>query len=269
MEYRVLRFYKVAITGYRKTFFSKLRNTLRSTSLGDHKHQSNTNSCVATARESSHYFTDCACTHFNDWYRARLGLVKLNAYNKPTRVPDYCMVHSTLYRKRHNTIVNKRKKATANRFAIMGDDQIIWNQNLRPDLVVRKVNDVIIFDLTVPFENGLEDFDADIKAKLDKYKSLAGGLSINNNRVVVVAIVVGALGSWEPTNDKSLRRLCGKSDLRNMKKIIVIDTIAYSRDISHEHISRVPKDTNGRQAWPLIPPDFNTFLYCIYCFPVC
>lgn len=40
----------------------------------------------------------------------------------------------------------------------MGEDQVLGTQNLRPNLVVRKGNDRIIFDITVPFDSGREAF---------------------------------------------------------------------------------------------------------------
>lgn len=127
-------------------FFSLLRNKFRkdrTLSLRNHKHQGKTNYCVAAARESSHFFTVGAFTRFKDWrfiHLARLGLVKLNGYNRPTRrnpgpvktmcrrcpnvetlphILDHCMVHSSLYRKRHNAIISRIKKAAAESGAVL------------------------------------------------------------------------------------------------------------------------------------------------------
>lgn len=47
------------------------------------------------------------------------------------------------------------------------------SENLRPDLVVQKGNDIIIFDVTVPFENGFQAFEDDRKNKVEKYRNLA------------------------------------------------------------------------------------------------
>lgn len=62
---------------------------------------------------------------------------------------------------------------------------------------------------------------------MEKYKNLAYELSTGGKRAIVEANLVGALGSWDPANDKSLRRLCSKSYLKTMKKIIVSETIAF------------------------------------------
>lgn len=72
---------------------------------------------------------------------------------------------------------------------------------------LRKWNDIIIFDVTVPFENGLEALDEARRLKNEKYKNLADELSENGKRAVVEAIVIGVLSSWDPANDKSLRRM--------------------------------------------------------------
>lgn len=77
--------------GDRRKIFSTLRNKLRkdrTASLRDHLHQGKTNTSIAAAGESSHFFTDDAFTRFKDWrliHRARLGLVKLKAYSRPYR----------------------------------------------------------------------------------------------------------------------------------------------------------------------------------------
>lgn len=51
------------------------------------------------------------------------------------------------------------KKAAEARWAIMGEDCVLGRENFRPDLVIKKGNGIIIFDITVHFENGLEAFD--------------------------------------------------------------------------------------------------------------
>lgn len=58
---------------------------------------------------------------------------------------------------------------------------------------------------------------------------------------VVEAVVVGALGSWDPANDGSLRRICSKKYLKMLKKIVVSEIIGNSRDVYYEHISRIPQ----------------------------
>lgn len=65
---------------------------------------------------------------------------------------------------------------------------------------------------------------------------------------VVHAIVVGALGSWDPDNDKTIRRLCSGRYAKLMKKIIVSETTAHSQDAFDEHMRRIPQNTDGRRV---------------------
>lgn len=74
------------------------------------------------------------------------------------------------------------KKAAANRLAILGEDREIGNQNLRSDLVIQKDNEIIIFDVTVPFDNDLKDFEGARRLKKEKYRQLVTELSINGRQ---------------------------------------------------------------------------------------
>lgn len=60
----------------------------------------------------------------------------------------------------------------------------------------------MILDITVPFENRADAFDVARKSKEDKYRQLAIDLSENMTSVKVEAIIVDALGFWDPKNDK-------------------------------------------------------------------
>ena len=74
--------------------------------------------------------------------------------------------------------------------------------------------------------------------KIDKYRSLVDELKEKGYTVDLDAIVVGSLGSWDPANERVLRTF--KIDRRYaklMRKLIVSDTIRWSRDIYVEHIT--------------------------------
>lgn len=83
-------------------------------------------------------------------------------------------------------------------------------QNFRPDLVIQKGRDILIIDVTVPFDNGLESFKEARRIKEVKYRDLAIELSVGGKNAVVQAIVVGVLGSWDLDNNKTIRRLCSR-----------------------------------------------------------
>src|SRR5436190_24370784 len=59
-------------------------------------------------------------------------------------------------------------------------------------------------------------------------------------RVVVTAFVVGTLGSWDPANEAVLRLLrIGNAYGSMMRRLVVSDSIRWSRDIYVEHVSGV------------------------------
>ena len=52
------------------------------------------------------------------------------------------------------------------------------------------------------------------------------------------AVIVGSLGSWHPANDAVLKILhIGRNYSKIMRKLIVSNTIRWSRDIYVEHIT--------------------------------
>ena len=209
-----------------RSVFSKLRTGLRkkhTQNLVDaHPHQGNTFECVGASRSSSHFFTDGSFTSFKKWqfmHRARLGMVPLNAYKHGQvnsdkcrvcghqaetlpHVINNCMTHSTLIRKRQNDIVGRIKKAAMGRWEVICEDHRLGTENLRPDLVLKKDNDILIMDITVLFENGLKAFEDARLVKEAKYTNLARELTTDGNKAKVEAIIVGSLGSWDPRNDE-------------------------------------------------------------------
>jgi hypothetical protein len=68
---------------------------------------------------------------------------------------------------------------------------------------------------------------------------LAIALRCRFPEVKVDALVLGALGTWDPENDKLMTTMCSKKYLKLFKKLCVSDVIRYSRDIYIEHITRV------------------------------
>lgn len=112
----------------RTGIFCNIRKYIRKNhtlSLRNHPNQGKTNSCIAASSASSHFHQDGACTTFKDWrfvHRARLGLTtQLNGCNFASKTKDrrcrkyskdetllhvlnHCMIHTTLYRKRHDAV---------------------------------------------------------------------------------------------------------------------------------------------------------------------
>lgn len=80
-----------------------------------------------------------------------------------------------------------------------------------------------------------------LEIKVKKYQDIARSLRGTNKDVSVDVVVVGALGSWDPTNDRICHRLCSKKYTKLMKKLIVADMVRHSRDIYVQHVSKIPQ----------------------------
>lgn len=248
----------------RTKIFRSLRAEFRErqvVDLGAHSHQGKTLACTSLSKATTHFHGSGNYTRFAEWrfvHRARLGLVPLNAYtrggasnNKGCRrcrwraetlphVLNHC--HMQLNTKRHDLIIKRLKKAAVGRWTVYRENQTVDSSDLRPDLVLKKGNQFLIIDVTCPFENGPGVFSAARREKVDKYTNLANNLKTNTGcSVDVEAIVVGSLGSWDPKNDKTVRRLCSKKYADLMRKLIVSETLRASRNIYIEHLTGVPQ----------------------------
>lgn len=118
------------------------------------------------------------------------------------------MVNSTLYKKRHNAMVGRNKKATSDRWNVESEDQAVGGTRFSPDLVLKKDKDIIFIDMTIPFENGPDAFEVARKAEGEKYDVLAKDFMSKGFRARVEAVIIGSLGSWDSENDGVLKRLC-------------------------------------------------------------
>ncbi|XP_035205579.1 uncharacterized protein LOC118180619 [Stegodyphus dumicola] len=213
--------------------------------------------CAAAAKVSSHFLRDGSFTRFADWrfvHRARLNLVPLNGvrnFNNNSRgcrrcnyecetlqhVLCHCMRYSRLFQKRHNDIVDRIKKAASGRWIINAENHSFAGLSLRPDLILTRDGTCLILDVTVAFENRLSALIRARQEKESKYQPLVERLKERFSKVRVEAIVVGALGSWDPRNDRVIHRICSRKYASLMKKLIVSDTIRTSRDIYVEHLT--------------------------------
>lgn len=141
------------------------------------------------------------------------------------------MRYTALYLARHNAIVARIKKAASTKFEVLSENQVLGNQGLRPDLVLKKGSNIFIVDVTVPFDNRLAAFEVAAAEKRAKYERLRAELMTQHDREgLVVPFIVGALGSWDPNNDPLMRILFSQSYATLMRKLCVSDTIAISRD---------------------------------------
>ncbi|GBN77615.1 Retrovirus-related Pol polyprotein from type-2 retrotransposable element R2DM [Araneus ventricosus] len=107
------------------------------------------------------------------------------------------------------------------------------------DIVLKLDNKIYIIDVVCPFENRLEGFERAKQEKMRKYTVLIEHLLPQASAVEIVPIVVGALGAWDPANDKFLLKIMSKSYLKTFSKLCVSDNIRWARDIYVEHITSV------------------------------
>ncbi|EMP23740.1 Zinc finger and SCAN domain-containing protein 29 [Chelonia mydas] len=133
------------------------------------------------------------------------------------------------------------------------------DSKLQPDVVVtdEAQKKIILVDVTVSFENRTPAFREARARKLEKYAPLADTLKAKSYEVQMDALIVGALGAWDPCNNGQIDALivgalgawdpCNKHVLRTcgisrryawlMQRLMVSDAIQWSRDIYIEHIT--------------------------------
>jgi len=214
---------------------------------------------------SNHFIRGGSFTRFADWrfiHKARLDVLPLNGARRWEANNDkrcrrcgevsetlphvlcHCGVHSAAIQLRHDAVLHRLWKASRlpgvvrvnQRVEGVGDGL----ESLRPDLVIRHEpsKSVVICDVTVPFENRWIAFEDARARKIAKYSPLAEELQRQGYRVVVTAFVIGALGSWDPRNEAVLSLLrVGPQYAAMMRRLIVSDTIRWSRGIYVEHVS--------------------------------
>ncbi|XP_043263789.1 uncharacterized protein LOC122404008 [Colletes gigas] len=227
---------------------------------------------------SNHFMRGGSFTRFADWrfiHRARLDVLPLNGAirwgggDKRCRrcgykleslphVLGHCGVHSAARQLRHHGLV--RRLATATRLPgdIRVDRRVPGAPDelaaLRPDIVVthEPSRTVHLVDVAVPFENTSVAFEEAKAEKLRKYAPLACALRRRGYTVHVDAFIVGALGAWCPENEALLKTLrVSWFYARIMRRLMVSETIAWSRDMYVEHVSGIrqyPAPTSAPDA---------------------
>lgn len=76
----------------------------------------------------------------------------------------------------------------------------------------------MILDVCSPFENWLQAFQKARRVKEEKYTPVQWHLQWFQ-RMMVDAIVVGCLGTWDPANDRILCRICSQQYPRTKKRL--------------------------------------------------
>ncbi|XP_037501545.1 uncharacterized protein LOC119375440 [Rhipicephalus sanguineus] len=214
--------------------------------------------CVAADRASSHFMRTGAFTHFAEWrfiHRASLNLLHLNGatmwgppdrhqrcrtcgYQRETlpHVLCHCKARSALYTARHNAVVARLRAAAAANYSVACENRPVGDTGLRPDLLLVRGEEALVIDVACPFENTPAAFANTRNDKTAKYEPVAAHLRRRYLGVAVAAAIVGALGAWDPENDRVLRHICSRPYARLFKKLCVSEVIAASRAVYHVHL---------------------------------
>ncbi|XP_034245769.1 uncharacterized protein LOC117647903 [Thrips palmi] len=232
--------------------------------------------CASLDASSNHFVAYGRHTRFADWrfiFRARLGVLPLRGCIRGVKDLDrkcrychqwdettahvlcHCQRLSQGWRNRHSTVVQHLVDAMPEhrRQHLRLERTVVGSgSNLKPDIVVRDTvhNVATIIDVACPFENRRTALATTREHKINKYKALETYLEGQGFTVILDAVVVGALGSWDPRNQRALAAL-GVKETNTLKQKIVSDVIKWSRDIYVEHVSGVRQYTENVQ--PHIP----------------
>ncbi|GBO25818.1 Retrovirus-related Pol polyprotein from type-1 retrotransposable element R2, partial [Araneus ventricosus] len=246
----------------RKVLFS-IRNRLRqdrALALTSKPDQGRIMECIAQSPTSSHFLLNGQYLRFSEYrfiHRARLNLLPLNGLpwkettDKKCRrcskadletlahVLNHCEPHSRAWQLRHNGIQDRIVVAARNSSVeiLSVNKKVTKELNLRPDIVLKLNGKIFIVDVTCPFENRLESIERAKQEKHRKYAPLLDHFLPSSSSVEIVPIVVGALGYWDPANDRFLSKIMSKSYLKKMAKLCVSDNARWARDIYVEHIT--------------------------------
>ncbi|XP_065425976.1 uncharacterized protein LOC103306860 isoform X2 [Chrysemys picta bellii] len=163
-------------------------------------------------------------TRFADWrfiHRAQLNCVPLNravrhgnrdkrcrkcGYVAETRphILCSCKPHARAWQLRHNAVQDRLVKAIDPRLGEVSVNRTVpgTDRPLCPDIVITDEvgKKVILVDITIPFENRTPAFREARACKLEKYAPLADTLRSKGYEVHTDALLVGALGAWDPCN---------------------------------------------------------------------
>jgi hypothetical protein len=115
----------------------------------------------------------------------------------------------------------------------------VAGRNVKPDIVIvdRASKHAFILDVRCSFEGSVNCFKNSRDNKRTKYEPERLAFSQQGFICTCDALIVGALGSWDPLNDQVLRQ-CGLTSMQigKIKRPIIQDTIDISRCIYWEHI---------------------------------
>ena len=209
---------------------------------------------------------------FCDWrflHRARLNLIPTNAvraahvpglsarcrvcgYEQETlpHVLGRCWHHSALLNRRHNALQDAVVAALPRsddreREVLVNQRPTLLTSDLRVDLTVvdHSSREVHLVDFKSPFEAGPEAFDVARRRNAEKYAGLQEAYRRLGFHCTLDAMCVGALGSWDPANDKVLKQLgISKGRANGLRRSICRAVLHFSRNMWVQHCTGVPQN---------------------------
>lgn len=254
----------------RKILFSNLRKAIQHhhlLALCQKRSQGKVFDACSKAPESNHFLYGGKLTRFCDWkfiHRARLNVLPLNASlniqdrNRACRrcrypletvahVLNHCQRLSNGWNNRHRSVIKNLVEAMppATRSNLRIEQTVPQaGSKDKPDLVLRDDDKHLaaVIDIACPFDNRYEALESKRFDKIRKYQAICDNLRNQGYSVACEAVVVGALGSWDPSNERALKLLnIPERKRKELKRKCVSDVIRWSRDIYIEHM------TNHRQ----------------------
>ncbi|KDR14397.1 hypothetical protein L798_11872, partial [Zootermopsis nevadensis] len=158
-------------------------------------------------------------------------------------VLNHCKPHFATITRRHNAVLGRLVKALKpSSGTTVRVNQTVpgFNDGLRPDLFILNEAEktAAIIDVATPFENRYAAFEAARNGKKVKYDHIASHLRQQGYDVVVDAFLVGALGGWDPANERLISQLrLRRRYCHLMRRLMCTDAIRWSRDIYVEHVT--------------------------------
>jgi hypothetical protein len=188
---------------------------------------------AAPGRGLKHSDQDQLCRRCNDGQRETLA-----------HVLCHCKVHlGKAITVRHNLVAKQIASSLRTHFPSagmsFGEACGVAGRNVKPDIVLvdAKSKKAIILDIRCPFEGSTNSFENARVDKQLKYQREKEAFQRLGYDTMCDAILVGALGSWDPLNDRVLSQCGIKSQkLSRIKRQIIGQTIDVSRVIYWQHI---------------------------------
>ena len=160
-------------------------------------------------------------------------------------VLNNCPTHFTKMTERHDAIQDRLLRGIGPVSHGISINKTVPGSGLsvRPDVVITDdINkNVLIIDVTCPFENRWNAFTEARLKKIRKYTGLAHHFRRLGYDCEIEPFVVGSLGSWDPMNERVIKKLnINRRFAKTMRCLMEADAIRHSRNIYVSHVGIRP-----------------------------